>query len=114
MIMAMVRGNKLPSRLCLVFLCNGQMRIPADVVTFNTLLSICIRGNRFEESLNLMEQMTAKNIDPDPVTIVGCLTACESSTAHRRLRLSLSLSLYIHTYKCIKGESFCCCCCCCC
>ncbi|QDS77574.1 hypothetical protein FKW77_001456 [Venturia effusa] len=52
----------------IVFKWADGLEIPADVVTYNTLIDMCLKDGNMSEVVQLMVQMGKQNIQPDSVT----------------------------------------------
>ncbi|CAM9465088.1 unnamed protein product, partial [Choristocarpus tenellus] len=50
-----------------------------DVITYNTAISACGRGRKYQLALNLLRQMEEEGISPDRFSFSAAISACKSS-----------------------------------
>ena len=66
-----------------------ERNVSPDVVTFNVLMSACLRAGRWREALDLLDECEAEaNVEPDVITYTNAMRACARG---RRVRRALSL-----------------------
>ena len=56
---------------------SGQ-RLKPNVVTFNTVLSACEKGRRWEQALRWLDQLREEILTPNVVTSSAAISACET------------------------------------
>ncbi|KAJ4822641.1 hypothetical protein Tsubulata_045771, partial [Turnera subulata] len=64
-------------------------RTKKDIVTWNTMISLCTRNGHYVEAIDLFDEMISANWEPNPATLVTVLSAYPSEKVRRDTLLEL-------------------------
>ena len=54
--------------------------IKPNVISYNTAISACEKGNQWEKALDLLQEMTSNGIKPDVISYNAAISACEKGS----------------------------------
>ena len=62
--------------------------IEPDVISYSAAISACEKGGRWEQALEVFDEMRSRGVEPNVITYTSAMSACvKSGEPHTALRL---------------------------